>query len=264
MPSLAEEQPRSVKLDTRIRKVVYNADNVVSVAGVMGVSTMIVFGEDERIATIALGDSQSWQAVPDQSKRLLFIKPLDRSAVTNMSVVTSRRIYSFILKGAPVGSTDQVYKLVFSYPDDDSDKRLLSKAKLMASMPNWKALLSRPGLNLDYGYKGSELLKPEAAFDDGVKTYFRFASQEVTPAFFQVTPGRSESLVNYRREGDLLVVDKVAAQWTLRSGDEATCVFNLRSERAAGPRKEMAPVQEPGSTDFASGGATAETGNGGY
>jgi type IV secretion system protein VirB9 len=86
----------------------------------------------------------------------------------------------------------------------------------------------------------------------------------VTPAFFQVLPNRSESLVNYRREGDLLVVDKVAAQWTLRSGEEATCIFNLRSERAPGPRKEMTPVQDPGLTELMPDAARAEAGNGGY
>ena len=58
----------------------------------------------------------------------------------------------------------------------------------------------------------------------------------------QTVPSRS---VNFRREGDFLVVDKVAHQWTLRNGDQATCVFNLRkpspqavaSQSLSGPRR---------------------------
>ncbi|SDR63672.1 type IV secretion system protein VirB9 [Rhizobiales bacterium GAS113] len=257
-PGFAEEEPRPAKGDNRIRKVTFQQDNVVPVAGVMGVSTMIVFGEDERIATLALGDSLSWQAVPDQSKRFLFIKPLEREAVTNMTVVTSRRIYNFILKGAPAGSQNQTYKLVFSYPDDDSDKRLLDKAKTMAALPNWSALIARPGVNLEYGYKGSEVLKPEAVFDDGVKTYFKFSGSGTTPAIFQVLPDRSESLVNYRREGDALVVDKIAAQWTLRRGDEATCVFNLTAVPAPERKNVMGRLGEPTML------TSKETVNGGY
>ena len=65
------------------------------------------------------------------------------------------------------------------------------------------------------------------------------------PGVFVVGANRAESLVNFRREGDFLVVDKVAHQWTLRNGDQATCVFNLRkpspqavaSQSLSGPRR---------------------------
>ena len=44
------------------------------------------------------------KAVPDQSKHYLFIKPLERDAVTNMNVVTTKRIYNFVLRtGRPGG-----------------------------------------------------------------------------------------------------------------------------------------------------------------
>ena len=52
----AESNPRSVPADQRIRTVAFQNDNVVFLTGTMGVSTMIVFGDDERIATVAMGD----------------------------------------------------------------------------------------------------------------------------------------------------------------------------------------------------------------
>ena len=46
--------------------------------------------------------------------------------------------------------------------------------------------------------------------------------------------------VNYRREADYIVIDKVSRQWTLRFGTEAeTCLFNLRTTPADIP----APIE---------------------
>ncbi|NTA59802.1 TrbG/VirB9 family P-type conjugative transfer protein [Agrobacterium tumefaciens] len=225
----AESLPRPVQADERIRTVPFQKDNIIYLAGMMGVSTMIVFHEDEKIATVAMGDSIAWQAVPDQSKQFLFIKPLQPDAETNMNVVTSRRVYNFMLKGAKPGNTKQaVIKLRFAYPDDVGDAKLLALARQNAAMPNVQAALANPGrLNYDYGYKGAVDNRPASMFDDGKKTFFQFSGE--VPSFFAVKSDGSESLVNFRREGDYIVVDKVSRQWTLRNGSIVTCVFNLRN-----------------------------------
>ena len=67
---------------------------MVVVDGALGVSTMIMFGDDEHIDTVRSVNSVAWQAVPDQSKRFLFIKPIEPGAVTNMN--SSRRSASII------------------------------------------------------------------------------------------------------------------------------------------------------------------------
>lgn len=48
------------------------------------------------------------------------------------------------------------------------------------------------------------------------------------PAIYIVDAERNESLINFRREGEYVVVDKVNYQWTLRNGDDTLCLFNLR------------------------------------
>ncbi|MDJ0450941.1 TrbG/VirB9 family P-type conjugative transfer protein [Methylocystis sp. JR02] len=113
---MAERAPRPVPADYRIRTVPFEKDNVVMLYGTMGVSTMIVFGEDERIATVAMGDTLAWQAVPDQSKRFLFLKPLDRDAATNMNVVTNKRIYNFVLKPGTIGARGRFTNCVSPIP----------------------------------------------------------------------------------------------------------------------------------------------------
>ncbi|OLP55795.1 conjugal transfer protein [Rhizobium rhizosphaerae] len=224
----SEIQPRSVKTDERIRTVPFQRDNIVYLAGMLGVSTMIVFNEDERIATVAMGDTVGWQAVPDQSKRFLFIKPLEPNAVTNMNVVTTKRVYTFMLTGARPGNTrTAVIKLRFSYPEDAGNAALLAAAKEQAATPNIKAALAGPaGLNVDYGFKGAVDHRPTAVFDDGNKTFFQISGE--LPAIFAVKSNGNETLVNFRREGEYIVVDEVSRQWTLRNGDITTCVFNMK------------------------------------
>ena len=64
-------------------------------------------------------------------------------------------------------------------------------------------------------------------FDDGKKTFFRFPGE--VPAIYAVDPARHESVVNVHRENDYVIVDKVNPQWTLRIGEQRTCIFNLRT-----------------------------------
>jgi type IV secretion system protein VirB9 len=238
--ALAERAPYAVPLDTRIRTVAFEKDNVVVVYGTIGVSTMIVLGNDERIATVAIGDSLAWQAVPDQSKRYLFIKPLDKTAVTNMNIVTNKRIYNLILRAGATNSR-VVFKLRFSYPDEESSARLLSKAQAMAAWPNLKELKKNGNANFDYAYKGHIAAKPDAVFDDGIKTFFRFTGE--VPAIFVVNLDKTETLANYRREGQFIVVDKVAGQFTMRNGPNTACVFNLRAVAEPKPKTQMVDVQ---------------------
>ena len=228
-PALAERSPLPVRADSRLRTVPFERDNVVTIWGTRGVSTIIILGDDEKIATVALGDTVGWQAVPDQSKQFLFIKPLEPGAVTNMTVVTTRkRIYSFILRTSSGHDARVVFKVRFTYPDEEADARLLERARELAAFPNKRNAERSLVRNFDYSYKGEANVKPEHVFDDGTKTYFRFSGD--VPGIFLVNPDRSETLINYRREGEMIVVDRTAGQWTMRNGTATVCVFNMRAE----------------------------------
>ncbi len=241
-PAVAERAPLPVPADSRLRTVPFERDNVVTIWGTRGVSTIIVLHDDEKIATIALGDTIGWQAVPDQSKQFLFIKPLEPDAVTNMTVVTTRkRIYSFILRTSSGHDRRVVFKVRFTYPDEEADARLLEKARQLAAFPNKRNAENSSIRNFDYSYKGAPYVKPEHVFDDGTKTYFRFSGD--VPGIFLVNPDRSETLVNYRREGGMIVVDRTAGQWTMRNGAATACVFNMRAEPDPPPKAQETDVQ---------------------
>lgn len=224
-PVLAEALPRPGRLDSRVRDVTYNRDNVTAIDATYGTSTMIQLQTDEKIETLAVGDSLAWKVEPNRKGDIIFIKPVDRNAQSNLNVVTDKRIYSFLLRSNTHPPGQQIYAVRFRFPDDEADAKLLAVARERAAYPNLKGL-NVANANSEYGYKGASGNKPVAVFDDGTKTWFRFEGE--TPAIYIVDAERNESLVNFRSEGPFVVVDKVAAQWTLRNGQDSTCLFNRR------------------------------------
>ncbi|HEV2575491.1 MAG TPA: P-type conjugative transfer protein VirB9 [Beijerinckiaceae bacterium] len=223
--ALAESTPRPGRLDSRVRDVVYSRDNVTAIDATYGTSTMIQLQPDEKIETLALGDSIAWRVEPNRKGDIIFIKPVEKNAQSNLNVVTDKRVYSFLLRSNTRPPSNQIYAVRFRFPEDEANARLLAEAKERAANPNLKAL-NIANANSDYGYKGSSANKPVAVFDDGTKTWFRFEGE--TPALYIVDTDRNESLVNFRTEGPYVVVDKVSPQWTLRNGQESTCIFNRR------------------------------------
>lgn len=223
--AFAEATPRPGRTDARIRDVTYNRDNVTAIDASYGTSTMIQLQSDEKIETLALGDAIAWKVEPNRKGDIIFVKPVEKNAQSNLNVVTTRRVYVFLLRSNTHPVQRQTFAVRFRFPDDEADTRLLAAAKERAAYPNLKAL-NIANANSDYGYKGASANKPVTVFDDGTKTWFRFEGE--TPAIYIVDGDRNESLVNLRTEGPYVVVDKVAAQWTLRNGQDATCIFNRR------------------------------------
>ena len=227
----AEIAPRRGAADPRVRTVFYNPANVVSVDASHGVSTMIVLGDAEKIETVAVGDSLSWKIEPNNRGNIIFLKPVEAKTTTNMNVVSDKHVYTFILRAHAESEGDQTYMVKFRYPDEEANSKLLAEAQRLVSEPN-RDSFQFEDTNTDYRFRGDGELKPKNAFDDGVKTWFRFEGD--IPAIFIVEGGKREILANFRREGDYIVVDKIAKQWMLRRADYALCLFNLKKIASAG------------------------------
>ena len=101
--------------DARLVSRLFNPDEVVRLEGRPGVQATIVFGADEHIENVAIGDSNSWQITPNKRANTIFLKPLHPRAQTNLTVITDRRSYFFDLAAAPTASP--VYALRFRYPE---------------------------------------------------------------------------------------------------------------------------------------------------
>lgn len=215
--------------DSRLRVITYNPNAVHEYTGFYDYQASILFGEGEEIKTISMGNPAAWQLVP--SGRRLFLKPIaddPSTATTNMLLITSKRTYHFLLKAAEVGEKeaddpDLVWETSFIYPDEESG--------IIQTGTSEGPDLSEPGkYNFNYSISGSELIAPVRVFDDKEFTYFQFAKQNAEiPAFFLVDSEGREALINYRIEGNYIVIERVGSQFTLRHGADVACIFNENS-----------------------------------
>lgn len=237
--AFAAQTPASGRLDPRVTSVVYQPNNVVRVFATYGISTMIIFDEDEKFETVALGDTESWDVVPTDKGNILFVKPKAKQVTTNMNVVTTKRIYYLELNDYAPEDGKKVFGIRFVYPEKDLNASLRKEAEARAANPNM-ASIDKANVNIDYSFSGDGKLKPSMVFDDGKKTFFKFGA--TVPAIFAVNADFSETLRNFRREGEYIVVDGTATQYTLRDGSQWTCIFNLRKPDFGAPDPDiMAP-----------------------
>lgn len=244
LPVQAASIPVGSSADNRVKTVVYNENDVVSLRGHYGYQTTVSFATYEKIQNISIGDSVAWQVVPNKAGNIMFLKPVEDNATTNMTVITDRRIYNFELtSGQAYSARDNniTYMMKFLYPNDDVlsftyEDDGASPAGINPNRPYAPATkidsvgLVSDGtpkdLNFDYSFKGETDLAPSTVFDNGDFTYFKFRDMTDLPAVFEVDRERNESVVNYHLKDGYMIVESVGRQFTLRHGDDEACVFN--------------------------------------
>ncbi len=226
-------------IDSRIKTIVYNPNEVIELTFHYGFQSFIEFEEDEEIEVISLGESFPWKITP-VGKRM-FIRPLQINTNTNMTIITSKRTYMFQLKSDSYegkGDEELIYLVRFFYPDNNAKIPAMENKKYngldslnMANQAEKESVLENfkkgTTLNFDYSMTGeNKSIKLRKAFDDGVNTYFEFGDQNLIPAIYIVESDGVESIVKYFRDGPYIVVNKVALQFSLRVTDQVLCVFN--------------------------------------
>ena len=213
--------PQSGQGDPRIQITPYDPNEVVVVRAVLGYQISIEFDPYERIENVAVGDALGWQITPNRKADLLFVKPMQQTPATNMTVITNLRRYNFELsvRRPPRRKNDPsvIYALRFLYP---------TPAPLVAVVEPPPAPPPPQDVNHAYSYQGVDSVLPARVFDDGRMTYFKFREGQDYPAIFIQDPGGGESIVNsFTREG-FIVVDRVAPAFILRRGKDKATLFN--------------------------------------
>ncbi|MCH9793742.1 MAG: P-type conjugative transfer protein VirB9 [Planctomycetes bacterium] len=225
---LAEQPPLGFPSDGRIKRVAFQENQVVPLNGVTFTSTQIMFSPSEQIMDVEGGDSAGWMVtLHPHLKNMLFVKPTVLDSNANMTVITNRHVYYFHVKSNASLTTNpknQTYAIKFIYPEDE---RLRLKMKLKAKQAQVNQAKSPLKYNWNYRFSGSKSILPSHVFDDGTFTYFELRQNQAVPAIFAVDDksGR-EAVVNTRQQGNYLVVQRLAPQFTLRNGTAITSVFN--------------------------------------
>ena len=221
-------QPRPMSVDSRLQVINYKNNDVIKFTGFYNYQSIIEFAEGEEIDNISMGDTTGWQVVPINHR--IFLKPVEDEALTNMTVITNKRLYYFELHAMHAESIDDprlVFNMKFLYPDEGYDDMGFTTYN---QKPTSLDLDTPEKYNFNYTISGEENISPIKLFDDGEFTYIQFRDKNTDiPAVFVVGNDDQEAMVNYRISGEYVVIERVASRMTLRRGKDVACVFNEAS-----------------------------------
>ena len=242
--------------DPRLREVWYDPQAVVTILVKRGIVTHVVLDPGEAITDVGSGlgadcskPDASWCIAAQPGGRHIFVKPKSTASTpNNLAVVTDRRTHSFRFIVLADGDARQpVYRLAVRAPAVRVAVPLAGRATELVAPTPIALLAPEPALaspaeliaerlaaapelaNSNYAIaegKDSQDIVPTLVFDDGRFTYLRFPNNREVPAVFHVLGDGSETVVNARMEGDLLVVDRVSRRLMLRAGSAVVGVWN--------------------------------------
>lgn len=229
----AEITLKSFPGDTRMKYVRFEENNVIPLHAVTFTTTQILFGKNETVMNIEGGDTAGWMVTYHANlPNMVFIKPTVLGSNANITIVTSKHSYYFHAMSNDTLTDDagqQTYAIRFTYPEDEAKRK---KEEAIAAQKSQREVINPvknpEAYNWNYRFSGSAELTPIHVFDDGTFTYFELTKHQAVPAIFAVDDRTGkEAVVNTRREGNYLVVQRTAPQFTLRNGRIVTSVFNI-------------------------------------
>lgn len=227
----AAQIPQACPEDARVKHVAFHEHNVVTVKATTFIATQLLFGKNEQVLAVEGGDTAGWMVTyHDNLPNMVFVKPTLLNSNTNMTIVTNLHNYYLHMvsnKALTVASKEMSYTIRFTYPEDDRKKEeAIQKNKRLNNADNQQPKDPKR-LNHQYRFSGNNQIMPVHVYDDGHFTYFELAPNQPVPAVFAVDDRQGkESVVNTRREGNLLVVQRLAPQFSLRNGGLVASVFN--------------------------------------
>lgn len=140
---------------------------------------------------------------------------------------------------SPAPDDGRPYIVRYTYPADEA---AAAAAKRGAAVAAWQAKrhtqqinakMRQPDpvvINSTYRAQGTAAevaaLMPDATWDDGQSTFFRFDGNRRLPVPYVLNPDGNEAVVDYSVVGRTLTIHQTAKAFRLRDGDQILCVFN--------------------------------------
>lgn len=199
--AVAEIVPRPGTGDPRIQTVVYDPLQVVALHVAPGFAVTVDLSPEERIETVTLGDTGSWQVQVNKRADRLVIKPVGYPQTTNLTAITDQRSYNFTLYGASAGDETLPYTVAFTYPT-----------------PAMEQPVSEVAVTGRYRVRGARSLHPAAISDDGESTSIVWPEAATLPAVYTQDEQRHLSLVNGLMRNGIYVVQGVHKRLIFKLG----------------------------------------------
>jgi type IV secretory pathway VirB9-like protein len=121
--------------DSRIRSFIYGENDVFRINTIYGYQTVVEFDKDEKIATISIGNPNIFKIMP--AKNRLFVKAMQNNQLTNLTLITNKRIYQIELSSFSDEEQEVMYYVKFIYPDsiESGDKTEVADSPMSIYAP---------------------------------------------------------------------------------------------------------------------------------
>lgn len=195
--------PQPENGDPRLQVVDFDPGQVILLRGAPGYQVTVLLSPDEQVQSVAVGNGGAWNVGSDQSRSRLFVKALSDSQPTNMTVITTVRVYNFQLVPAEI---DAPYFVRIRYAQAATP--LVPDGYVDVS--SVKRRLSR------YRIAGAKVLRPTSVSEDGERTYIIFPPDIDLPAVYEIDGSGNEQLTSGTMRDDVFVIDRVVTALTFR------------------------------------------------
>lgn len=240
--SYALSSPKGSKSDDRIQSITNNPNDVVKINVADGFVSAIVFDQNESILDVVAGFPSGYEF--KEAGNILYLKPksinIDSAIIqpvaefwdTNILVTTTKQIYAFDLIVVDQKDSKISYRVNINYPQNNAAAKMEKDAKKDAENLNNELISLKTPRNWDYFMKigeDSSSIVPSFTYDDGQFTYIGFEKNASFPAVFLYENGKETILnthIKYDANYQILVVQKLAPTFVLRSGDRVVGIFN--------------------------------------
>lgn len=206
VPCAAQVTPQAGEGDPRLQRVDYDPGQIVLLRGRSGYQMTVELAPDEEILNVGLGDAGSWLVSVNRERNRLFIKPHATPGPTNMTVITSARLYNFeLLPDDGMGGAP--YTVRFRFPE---------RPAIASAGGGYVDVLAARRSMSRYKLSGDRLLRPESISDDGERTYVSWPRGRDLPATYEVTPAGTEAIIDGMMRDDVLVIDRLVGKLRFR------------------------------------------------
>lgn len=211
MPANAQTYPQPGTGDPRIQTVEYNPAQIIRLSVAPGVQTLVELAPGENIQTIGVSDSSAWQIAPGKRGDFFFVKNVSASGMTNMTVVTSARVYNFELVPSGGYGETGAYHVRVVYP---------------APPPGPATADTEP--SFEYRLSGAKAIRPASVYQEGTRTIIEWPEDAALPGIFMIENGH-EALVNGEMQDGRFVIP----------GSPEKLIFRLDRKTASATRKAL-------------------------
>lgn len=198
----------------------YEEDSMYTIYCRVNYLTTIMLQPGETITFVGGGDTARWRRATattgssDGEREVIYIKPTSIDLKTNLVINTTKRNYQINLVSDKV-----LYNPIikWQYPQDDFIEQVNAKKLLAEKEAREEKITDPTALNYRYTLSTNKYhFSPDQVFNDKTKTYILLKEDLQEMPSLYIKEGKNLLLVNYRKKGNYLIVDRLFDEAELR------------------------------------------------